>query len=602
MKRFSKFFFLIVILSITTFTVVKPTINASNSPQTITSNQSINSYEYIQMHAYATPVSPIIDGIKDNVWGDAGYQTLIFTNGTSSIPVNFYVLHDFNYLYFAFQYHDPTLVSPSSLDDAQVMIDMNTSATYWNQIQLGSHTAVDSFDVPTVGWNINNNTAVAFDRYSYNAEFAQDTSLGGTNDTFAGASYDSSTHTYFYELAQPMQDSDIKHDIQIQVYQHTLILPSVMINNQIFHYENFGNLTIEKGYFPHNVPVITFQSPSQDSTSFSSNVQVNFIVNLRSSWIGYSLDGRTNVTVNGDYMLKMLSDGNHSIVMYAKTYYGMVGKSTVLNFTVDTNPSEVNLMTIPVYSTSVSPVTDGIKDQVWNEAGYHILTLTNGIASIPVNFYVLHDSKNLYFAFQYHDPTFVSSSSLDDAQIMLDMNTTATIWNQFGSQTDTFDVLTAGWNLGTNTSVAFDRFSNGLSFNLDASAGGTNNTDAGASYNLSTQDYFYELSQPLNSTDNLHDISLEVGDHALALPSVLIDNSQYIFNKIANLYISPDNFSLHPITHVSSTITTSLSTPTTSASSSLNSSSSTSSSLPGFSVIAFFISILAILIRKRKKH
>ena len=583
-----------IILCLSIFCTVKPITTSNTSSQTINRIQKVNTNEYIPMYAYNTSTPINIDGVKDSVWSDAGYQTLTFTNGSVSVPVNFYVLHDDNYLYYALQYQDPTFATGSSIDTANVMMDMNTSTTFWNQ--YNPNAPVDDFDVITATWLLGLNTSYSLDRYSYNGVFNKDVDVGGTNDTHTGGSYEYSTHTYFYELSQPLHGIDIKHDINVKVGDHILIWPYVYIDGSSYTYENFGNLTLESQNFPYNNPEITIQSPLQDSTTYNSNIPVSFTVNLRTSWIGYSLDSGVNVTVTGNFMLNLVSNGNHSLVIYANSSYDKMGKSMTRNFIVNNQPNTSTITTFPVYTTSTPINIDGVKDTVWSEAGYHNLNFTNGSASIPVDFYVLHDSNFLYFAFQYHDPTFFTASSLDDAQVMLDMNKSATFWNQIGSNVDTFDVISASWVIGMNSSYAVDRYSYNNNFYQDVIDGGTNNTHTGGSYESSTHTYFYEISQPLNSSDNQHDISLQVGDHALIIPSVLIDGTYFNYEKIGNLFIDPQEFPVH-----SSSSTTSSST--TSALTGFSTSSNTSSSLsfPGFIEFIFLISFFAVVRNKRKK-
>ena len=582
-----------IILGLSLLVTLKP-ITASNfTTQKITTNQKINANSYIPMQAYITTTPISIDGVKDFVWQDAGYQTLTFTNGSSSVQVKFYVLHDENYLYYALQYHDPTFTSSGSIDTANIMMDMNTTATFWNQIS--SNAAVDDFDVTTATWVLGTNTSYALDRYSYNGAFYQDVNVGGTNNTITGGSYDYETHTYFYELSQELHSTDIKHDINVKVGEHILIWPYVYIDGSAYSYENFGNLTIESQKFPYNTPEITIQSPQLDSTTYNRNVPVIFTVNLRTSWIGYSLDFQTNITVTGNFLMNLIADGTHSLVIYANSSFNKMGKSMLLNFTVNSQPNTDTITTFPVYNTATPISIDGVKDSVWQEAGYHMLTLSNGSSSIPVDFSVLHDAMYLYFSFQYHDPTFISSGSLDDAQVMLDMNKSTTFWNQIGTNVDTFDVVTASWVLGTNTSYAIDRYSYNANFYQDVNDGGTVDTHTGGSYNLSSQTYFYEISQPLNSSDNLHDISLQIGDHALIIPSVLIDGSYFNYEKIGNLIIESGEYPIQ-----NTTIPTTSSNTTSSVTS--YSRTSSSSSVPGYTEVMLFATFIVILINKRRNN
>jgi PKD repeat protein len=77
---------------------------------------------------------------------------------------------------------------------------------------------------------------------------------------------------------------------------------------------------------------------------------VNLTITLSeaASWIGYSIDGHTNVTITGDRNIQA-SDGQHNLVVYANDTTGQMGFSDKIYFTVDTEP--------PVASFTYSPST-----------------------------------------------------------------------------------------------------------------------------------------------------------------------------------------------------------------------------------------------------
>jgi hypothetical protein len=63
---------------------------------------------------------------------------------------------------------------------------------------------------------------------------------------------------------------------------------------------------------------------------------LDFTVSEPTSWLGYSLDGRGNVTVAGNVTLAGLSKGAHELTVYATDAFGSTGASEKLSFTVDT--------------------------------------------------------------------------------------------------------------------------------------------------------------------------------------------------------------------------------------------------------------------------
>jgi hypothetical protein len=54
------------------------------------------------------------------------------------------------------------------------------------------------------------------------------------------------------------------------------------------------------------------------------------------NWSGYSLDNLANVTARESATLTELSEGNHSVVVYANDTFGNMGSSSTVYFSVDT--------------------------------------------------------------------------------------------------------------------------------------------------------------------------------------------------------------------------------------------------------------------------
>ncbi len=89
------------------------------------------------------------------------------------------------------------------------------------------------------------------------------------------------------------------------------------------------------------LPVVTVVSP-KNSTYPEGIVDLNFTVGEEVSWVGYSLDGMRNQTVEGSVTFDSLSDGSHNVVVYATDAKKVnTGNSSVVFFTVDTTPPEV---------------------------------------------------------------------------------------------------------------------------------------------------------------------------------------------------------------------------------------------------------------------
>lgn len=82
-------------------------------------------------------------------------------------------------------------------------------------------------------------------------------------------------------------------------------------------------------------PAIVILDPENRAYSVN-DVPLAFTVDEATSWIGYSLDGQANVTIAGDTTLSDLSDGLHTLTVYANDTAGNTGSSTTFYFSVDT--------------------------------------------------------------------------------------------------------------------------------------------------------------------------------------------------------------------------------------------------------------------------
>jgi hypothetical protein len=69
-----------------------------------------------------------------------------------------------------------------------------------------------------------------------------------------------------------------------------------------------------------------------------TSVSLIFTVNKPVSWMGYSLDGRDNVTLTGNTTIAGLTSGLHNITVYAKDEFENTGASETIIFTVAEEP------------------------------------------------------------------------------------------------------------------------------------------------------------------------------------------------------------------------------------------------------------------------
>jgi parallel beta-helix repeat protein len=88
-------------------------------------------------------------------------------------------------------------------------------------------------------------------------------------------------------------------------------------------------------------PTILILQPENKTYSVNS-ASLTFTVDKPTSWIGYSLDGRANVTINGNATLTDVQDGFHDIILYANSTAGIMGCSNMTWFAVDTTPPTIS--------------------------------------------------------------------------------------------------------------------------------------------------------------------------------------------------------------------------------------------------------------------
>ena len=98
-------------------------------------------------------------------------------------------------------------------------------------------------------------------------------------------------------------------------------------------------------------PNISVASP-QNVTYSSSDISLSFFLNKGVNWISYSLDGKENVTVNGNMTLSKLSVGALNITVYAQDTFGNIGASQTISFAVAT-PFPTLLVALVLGATAI---------------------------------------------------------------------------------------------------------------------------------------------------------------------------------------------------------------------------------------------------------
>lgn len=98
--------------------------------------------------------------------------------------------------------------------------------------------------------------------------------------------------------------------------------PTMMHDTQTTYF------TINYG-IPPSIKTLQIQN-----ATYQNSLPLNFSVDEPVSWMGYSLDEKTNVTLTGNATLNGLSYGSHGLVIYANDTVGNMGTSGNMNFTI----------------------------------------------------------------------------------------------------------------------------------------------------------------------------------------------------------------------------------------------------------------------------
>ena len=121
--------------------------------------------------------------------------------------------------------------------------------------------------------------------------------------------------------------------------------------------------------FNSTPPRISVISPL-NQTYTDPNVPLVFTLDKQVSWTGFSLDGKQNVTLNSNSTIANLTQGSHSIVVYANGTFEIAGASEAVTFAVvlpsqSPNPTPTLQPTLEP-SQSATPTTVPIVDGVNN--------------------------------------------------------------------------------------------------------------------------------------------------------------------------------------------------------------------------------------------
>lgn len=144
-------------------------------------------------------------------------------------------------------------------------------------------------------------------------------------------------------------------------------------------YENYSdNYPLTKPYeiskiyiaFEKWVPTDNHTTPSNDQVQITiispenkayntSNIPLEFILSQSTNWTGYSLDGKTNSTIDGNITLNILESGTHNIIIYGNTTQGNQIKSQIVTFTISLTKAPESFPTIPVIGVTTTAIIVG---------------------------------------------------------------------------------------------------------------------------------------------------------------------------------------------------------------------------------------------------
>jgi hypothetical protein len=108
--------------------------------------------------------------------------------------------------------------------------------------------------------------------------------------------------------------------------------------------DNAGNVG-DSGAFWLNVWTalsLSITSPENDTYGYMDDIPLTFMVSGSPEWMGYSLDGGTNVTVSGNTTFDVDTEGQHSVEVYANDSSGNMSYD-VVHFTVRLS-NEINIL------------------------------------------------------------------------------------------------------------------------------------------------------------------------------------------------------------------------------------------------------------------
>jgi nitrous oxidase accessory protein NosD len=130
--------------------------------------------------------------------------------------------------------------------------------------------------------------------------------------------------------------------------------------NYVDHYPlttpyDIGDIPVEyEEWFP---PLQIMILSPQNVTYNASSVNLTLTVSQQTSWLAYSTDSQSNITINGNTTLIDLASGTHTITVYANNTQGATAASDTITFYVDTNDTNLILTVAAGSGAIVAAIT-----------------------------------------------------------------------------------------------------------------------------------------------------------------------------------------------------------------------------------------------------
>ena len=109
-------------------------------------------------------------------------------------------------------------------------------------------------------------------------------------------------------------------------------------NSKTVSFQEYPQVISRDPYPNPPTPIPLIISPQNTNYTTANITQftlpLDFTINATASWIGYSLDNQSRITINGNMTLSELSIGSHNITLFASGIFGNMGISNTTNFTI----------------------------------------------------------------------------------------------------------------------------------------------------------------------------------------------------------------------------------------------------------------------------